>query len=350
MIDASFTKLLMHWHSHFNKREMPWKGEKDPYKVWLSEIILQQTRVDQGWQYYEKIIKAYPNIIALAAADDNAVFKLWEGLGYYSRCRNMLITARYISTELKGHFPNKYSDIIQLKGIGPYTAAAISSFCFNLPHAVVDGNVFRVLSRIGAIDYPIDSTEGKQYFTNYASKLLDKKKPGIYNQAIMDFGATVCTPKQPQCNICTLQKICTAYHANKIDYFPIKEKKLIKTTRHLNYFIIRYNNKILINQRMKKDIWQQLWQFVLYESNESIDWSKQLVIDTIHEQYGIEGCKVNHIMAAEAQQLTHRNIIGFFIDISIPKKIDLPTYEWVTANELKQKPFPRFCNQYIATL
>lgn len=350
MIDASFTKLLMHWHSHFNKREMPWKGERDPYKVWLSEIILQQTRVEQGRQYYENIIETYPHIHALAAADDIAVFKLWEGLGYYSRCSNMLTTARYISHVLKGHFPNKYADIIQLKGIGPYTAAAIASFCFNLPYAVVDGNVFRVLSRVGAISLPIDTTAGKQFFTAYADKLLHKKKPGLYNQAIMDFGATICTPKQPNCNSCTLQKICAAYHTNTIDDFPIKEKRLIKTKRHFNYFIFRHKNKILVHQRFEKDIWQHLWQFVLHETDAPIDWSIQLVKDRIKQLYGIENCIVKNIMPADAQLLTHRKINGFFIEIEILKKVNMQAHTWLSLTEIKQKPFPRFCNQYIATL
>lgn len=329
---------------------MPWKGEKDPYKVWLSEIILQQTRVEQGWQYYEKIIKAYPNINTLAAADDHAVFKLWEGLGYYSRCRNMLITARHISRKLNGLFPNNYTDLIKLKGIGPYTAAAIASFCFNLPHAVVDGNVYRVLTRVGAISQPIDTTAGKQYFTNYAGQLLHKKKPGLYNQAIMDFGATVCTPKQPNCNQCTLQKICKAYQTNMIDTFPIKEKRLIKTTRHFNYFIIRYKNNILINERVEKDIWQHLYQFVLYETNESIVWSEQLAKNVLKQNYEMGTCEVNRIITAIPQQLTHRKIIGCFIEINISRKFNMPTYQWVSLAEIKQKPFPRFCNQYIATL
>ena len=189
-----FSRILQKWNREKNTRQMPWKGEKDPYKIWLSEIILQQTRVEQGLNYYNNFIKTFPDVHKLAKAPEEKIFKLWEGLGYYTRCRNLIASARYISKELKGKFPDTYEEIKALKGVGPYTAAAISSFAFNLPHAVVDGNVFRVLARIFGISTPIDSTEGKKKFTELANKLLDKKQPGFYNQAIMDFGAVICKP------------------------------------------------------------------------------------------------------------------------------------------------------------
>src|SRR5579859_1431456 len=194
-----FTKTLLGWNSSGNFREMPWKGEKDPYKVWLSEVILQQTRVQQGWAYYEKFINAFPTIKDLAAALEQKVFKLWEGLGYYSRCRNLIATARKISDEYNGRFPHTYEEILALKGVGPYTAAAIASFAYNLPHAVVDGNVVRVLARFFGITTAADTTSGKKQFAELATALLDPSQAGIYNQAIMDFGATVCTPRNPQC-------------------------------------------------------------------------------------------------------------------------------------------------------
>ena len=206
-----FTQQLLQWNQTANHRAMPWKGEKDPYKIWLSEIILQQTRVDQGWAYYEKFIFAYPTIQDLAKAKDEKVFKLWEGLGYYNRCRNLLHTARQITNHSKGIFPNTYDALLALKGIGPYTAAAIASFAFNLPYAVVDGNVFRVIARYEGIDVPTDTTAGKRLFETRAAALLDKKRAGLYNQAIMDFGATVCKPFAPNCNNCPLQKTCVAH-------------------------------------------------------------------------------------------------------------------------------------------
>jgi len=212
----------------YNNRAMPWKGEKDAYKIWLSEIILQQTRVEQGWDYYNRFIERFPQIQLLADAKDEEVFKLWEGLGYYSRCKNLLATARFITQEKRGIFPSAYKDILHLKGVGPYTAAAIASFAFNLPHAVVDGNVSRVLSRFFGIATPIDSTAGKQEFTALAQALLDQQSPGIYNQAIMDFGATICKPQLPLCADCPLQAECTAFQTGKISDLPVKEKKLQK--------------------------------------------------------------------------------------------------------------------------
>jgi A/G-specific adenine glycosylase len=201
------SNALLSWNRSGNQRAMPWKGEKDPYKIWLSEIILQQTRVEQGLKYYQNFIKLFPDVHVLANAPDEAVFKAWEGLGYYSRCKNLLVTARFISTELKGVFPANYESILALKGVGSYTAAAIASFAYNLPHAVLDGNVFRVLSRIFDIEVPIDSTEGKKQFSDLADLILPKKKAGEFNQAIMDFGAVICKPV-PECHLCFFKDGC----------------------------------------------------------------------------------------------------------------------------------------------
>jgi A/G-specific adenine glycosylase len=229
-MEKKFTEILMKWHKQHNSREMPWKGEKDPYKIWLSEIILQQTRVAQGWQYYTNFITRYPTIGQLAKAPDQEVFKLWEGLGYYNRCKNLLFTARQIVNEKNSIFPNQYEDLLALKGVGPYTAAAIASFAYNLPYAVVDGNVFRVLSRYFGIDDPIDSAKGKQVFTELAGKVLWKKEAGLYNQAIMDFGATVCKPFAPACSICPLQKYCRAFKEGRVNQLPVKEKHCSAST------------------------------------------------------------------------------------------------------------------------
>jgi A/G-specific adenine glycosylase len=190
-----FTDLLMDWDQELNDRPMPWKGEKDPYKIWLSEIILQQTRVEQGWAYYEKFVTNFPTIVDLAKAKEEKVFKLWEGLGYYNRCRNLLFTARIIKDQYQGVFPKNYNDILNLKGIGSYTAAAIASFAYNLPYAVVDGNVYRVLARYAGIELPIDSNEGKKTIASLAQELIAIDQAAAYNQAIMDFGASICKPK-----------------------------------------------------------------------------------------------------------------------------------------------------------
>lgn len=265
-----FAALLLKWNLEENTRQMPWKGEKDPYKIWLSEIILQQTRVEQGLSYYNKFIKTFPDVHRLAKTPDEKIFKLWEGLGYYARCRNLIATARFISKELKGKFPGDYENIKALKGIGPYTAAAISSFAFNLPHAVLDGNVFRVLARVFGIAAPIDSAQGKKIFTSLADELLDKKQSGLFNQAIMDFGAVVCKPAAPVCSTCVFKKHCFAFLNNKVDDLPVKEKKISIRKRWFYYLVMEHQKKIAIRKRTEKDIWQNLYEFPLIETtNES---------------------------------------------------------------------------------
>src|SRR5262245_7782259 len=253
-----FTKKLLTWNKSSNKRQMPWKGEKDPYKIWLSEIILQQTRVEQGLEYYKKFIAKFPTVHDLAKAPEQQVFKLWEGLGYYTRCKNLVATAKVISKEKGGKFPNTYEDIKSLKGIGPYTAAAIASFAFNLPYAVVDGNVFRVLARVFGISKATDSTKGKSFFNELATELLDTKQPGLYNQAIMDFGATVCKPALPLCTKCVMKNNCYAFLNDRVNELPVKEKKINIKKRWFYYLVMEYKNEIVVRQRTGKDIWQQL--------------------------------------------------------------------------------------------
>ena len=312
-----FTKTLLQWNEADNNRPMPWKGEIDPYKIWLSEIILQQTQVKQGWGYYERFITNYPTIQQLAAAKDEAVFKLWEGLGYYNRCKNLLFTARFITDNFNGIFPNKYDDIVALKGVGPYTAAAIASFAFNLPYAVVDGNVFRVLSRVFGIDTAIDSTKGKQAFTELANKILDQQQPGIYNQAIMDFGATVCKPFAPLCSTCTLQNSCVAYQKGSVNLLPIKEKVLTKKNRWLYYFIIECNGQVLVHKRAANDIWQSLYEFYILEANEQQYWDETIVSQWFRQQLGITDLTVINISAMQKQLLTHQQIKGQFIKVQL---------------------------------
>ena len=265
-----FFEFLIKWNRNENKREMPWKGEKDPYKIWISEIILQQTRVQQGLAYYNRFIEAWPNVKSLAKAKEQEVYKLWEGLGYYSRCRNLIASARYINDELDGRFPDTYEDILSLKGIGDYTAAAIASFAFNQPYAVVDGNVFRVLARFFGIQTPIDSTEGKKLFRSLANELIDKNNPAEYNQAIMDFGAVVCKPVLPLCSECPLQKKCVASQKNLVSLLPVKEKGIKIRQRFFNYLVVEHGDKIYIRQRTEKDIWQNLYEFILIETDRMI--------------------------------------------------------------------------------
>ncbi len=314
----AFTKILLKWNQTENHRSLPWKQEKDPYKIWLSEVLLQQTRAEQALPYYQKFINKYPNIIALANANEQEVFALWQGLGYYSRCRNLLFTAQFIRENYKGKFPEKYEEIRALKGVGDYTAAAITSFAYNQPYAVVDGNVYRVLARFFNISTPIDTTLGKKEFAIIAQQLLDKNNAAIYNQAMMDFGATVCTPKKPKCLECPLAKKCATYKIDLVESLPIKCKKLIIKERHFHYFVFTKNNKIYIQQRIKKDVWQNLWEFYLIEGQDA---------KLPQNEYGNE---ITPIYKTK-QKLTHQLIFSYFYILkNAPKNVKnlnlLPIY------------------------
>jgi A/G-specific adenine glycosylase len=343
-----FATILLKWNKEQNNRQMPWKGEKDPYKIWLSEIILQQTRVEQGLSYYQNFIKTFPDINKLAKAPDEKIFKLWEGLGYYSRCRNLIATARYIAKEKKGAFPDTYEEIVSLKGIGPYTAAAISSFAFNLPYAVVDGNVFRVLARLFGIDKPIDSTEGKKHFAALAEELLDKKQAGLYNQAIMDFGAVVCKPANPLCKTCVFKRTCSAFINKKVNELPVKEKKISIKKRWFYYLIMEYKNEVLIQQRTAKDIWQQLYEFPIIESLKELDRKNILVQAEKNKLFEKGNYEIVSISPLLKQQLSHQLIVGQFIKIKLKKRPSKKNEGcWVTKDKLDKYAFPGFINQYL---
>ncbi len=325
---------------------MPWKAETDPYRIWLSEIILQQTRVEQGLAYYERFINNYPTILSLANANDTDVFKLWEGLGYYSRCKNLLSTARQIATEYAGIFPATYDTILKLKGVGPYTAAAISSFAYNLPHAVVDGNVTRVLARYFGMDVAIDSTAGKQVFLEKAQRLLNKEAPGKYNQAIMDFGATVCKPQVPLCEECFLQTNCSALLTNQVQLLPVKSKKNIRRNRWLNYIIIQFGEGVYIRKRQGKDIWQNLYEFLLLESEHAVSAEELLDLDIL-AYLKAEKFTILHSSEVRKQVLTHQLVNGLFIHLMVYSPIYIPGYEWIDLKKLDRFPFPRFINSFL---
>jgi len=344
---STFPVLLLQWNSHLNTRKMPWKGEKDPYKIWLSEIILQQTRVEQGWKYYEKFITIFPDINKLAAAKDEKVYKLWEGLGYYSRCKNLIETARFISKKLNGKFPGTFEDILSLKGVGNYTASAIASFAYDLPYAVVDGNVFRVLSRVFGIKKAIDSTEGKKLFSQLAFELLDKKLPGIYNQALMDFGAVICKPQNPLCHKCVLRDHCLAYKKGLVNKLPVKEKKIKIATRWFNYLEIVHNDKIYIHKRVNNDIWKNLHEFVLIETNTDVSAKRLLAKAEKEKILNKDSYKVVSISPLYSQQLSHQKINGRFIQIAIKKEFVLPGFKPVSLKQLSRHAFPRLLNAYF---
>jgi len=329
---------------------MPWKGEKNPYKIWLSEIILQQTRVEQGWAYYEKFVKTFPTIQLLANAKDEKVFKLWEGLGYYNRCRNLLFTARFIVHDLKGKFPTTYDQLLELKGIGPYTASAIASFAYNLPHAVVDGNVFRVFARFYGIHTPTDTKEGIKIFNEIADKNLSKTSAGIYNQALMDFGATVCKPMAPICAACVMQKKCVAFQKNQVNQLPIKLKVIQKKKRYFDFFIFQLNDQILIQKREAGDIWQDLFQFYLVENESIVKATPTYFEEVLNAQLAIAktNAKVEKKSIGYHQQLTHQLLDVRYFSIrlkSIPAVFAKAL--WVKRSEIKKYPFPKIINQFL---
>lgn len=334
-----FGSALLYWNSTKNFRQMPWKGEKDPYKIWLSEIILQQTRVEQGLKYYDQFLNAFPTVKHLATASEQKVFKLWEGLGYYNRCRNLIFTSKFIYNHYKGIFPATYEEILALKGIGTYTAAAIASFAYNLPFAVLDGNVYRVLSRIHGISSPIDTIEGKNLFTNLADFHLPKNKAGEYNQAIMDFGATVCKPV-PDCNNCFYKKNCIAFQANKQLQLPVKNKKLQKRDRWFHYFILENKDSVAVVKRKGNDIWQNLYQFPMVEASSSIIKAKTI------EDLGIKLIRKKKLWSS-SQKLTHQQIHFTFYKISFEERIAIEEYQWVKKKDLHEYPFPRTIKLYI---
>ncbi len=255
-----FRAALADWQQAFG-RELPWTQTKDPYRIWVSEIILQQTRVAQGLPYYERIIARYPTVDDLAETEDVLFFKEWEGLGYYSRARNMLQTARWISRENRGRFPNTYEQLLRLKGIGPYTAAAIASFAFDLPHAAVDGNVIRVLSRLLGIYEAVDTPMVRQFIQDTASDLIDPLSPGRFNQAMMDFGSLVCAPKNPTCEICPFSNLCIAYKESTQHLIPRKSSKTARKKRFFLYYWCFEEGKVLVKERKQADVWRNLWEF-----------------------------------------------------------------------------------------
>jgi len=266
-----FSNTLIYWYLQ-NNRELPWRKSKNPYHVWLSEIMLQQTRVAQGMAYYLKFTETFPTVFDLANADESTVLKMWQGLGYYSRARNLHFTAKYVAKELNGVFPSTYKELIKLKGIGDYTASAIASICFNEPNAVVDGNVYRVLSRYFGIKTAINSSAGIKEFKILAQTLLDTSQSGTYNQAIMDFGALHCKPQNPLCETCPFADSCVALEKNLIKELPVKEKKIKVRNRYFNFLVIKTaDEKTILTERKGKGIWQGLYQFPLIESDTNIN-------------------------------------------------------------------------------
>lgn len=323
----SFTTTLLHWFRE-NGRDLPWRQTRDPYAVWLSEIILQQTQVKQGWDYWLRFMRRWPTVEALAAASEDEVLREWQGLGYYSRARNLHAAARQI-VEM-GTFPDTIEGIKSLKGVGDYTAAAIGSIAFDLPAAVVDGNVYRVLARHYGIDTPINTTEGKKEFTALAQSLLPPDEASAYNQAIMDFGAIQCTPKSPRCLICPLQLTCIALREGKVEQLPAKLKTLKVKERHLIYTYIRCQGHTAIHRRPAGDIWQGLYE--------------PLLTDAPQPGAVLLRQNLKHV-------LTHRVLYADFYLLEASSRPPLPAdYIWIPEADIDNYAVPRLVELLLETL
>ncbi len=341
-----FHKILNLWYQQ-NKRILPWRKNHEPYSVWVSEIILQQTRISQGTDYFIRFIQQFPDIRSLASASEEEILKTWQGLGYYSRARNMHAAARQIINQYNGQFPETYDELKKLKGIGDYTAAAIASISFGAEKAVVDGNVFRVLSRIFGIQTPIDTLKGKKELSELAQSLLDKQNPGHYNEALMDFGAIQCTPRNPSCTACLFKDKCYAFLNSKIDYFPVRSKKVSQKKRYFNFLFIRHKNNFFFEQRIAKDIWHNLYQLPLIETFTQIDESELISIPEFASL--IKGLKVT--VKADSptfiHPLTHQNLSIRFFQISLPKPIKNSAWIATDFKSFSRYPVPKPIEAYL---
>ncbi len=350
---ADFGEQLIKWYE-VNKRNLPWRNTRDPYKIWLSEIILQQTRVEQGLNYYLKFVDHYPDVQKLALARQDDIYKLWQGLGYYNRANNMMIAAKTIVNEFDSNLPADYHALQKIRGIGSYTAAAIASIAFGISKPVVDGNVFRVLSRIYAITTPINTTTGKKEFEHLASILMSDHKPGTFNQALMEFGALFCKPKNPDCPQCIFNDRCLAWQNKSVTQYPVKNKKKAVRKRYFYYFVVKSveNNEsfLLLQKRGEKDIWKNLYEFP------SVEFSKKLDVDVALTQFKaknlikLDNYQINNISNSYTHQLTHQQINAVFINLIVNKieKIEAEnSILLVNQNEITNYPVSRLIEKYM---
>ncbi len=347
-----FAKKLLTWYQEFG-RKMPWRETDNPYYIWLSEIILQQTRIEQGRSYYEHFVQEYPTVADLANASEERVLKSWQGLGYYSRARNLHAAAQYVAEELEGKFPDTYESILALKGVGRYTAAAIASFAYRLPYPVIDGNVYRLISRLYGIYTPIGTDQAYNEFEQLLLNLIDRERPDLFNQAIMDFGSIYCKPTGCDCQNCIFRQECVAFRDGKVELLPVKPQKVQVKERYFYYIDVRWNNHLLMHQREAGDIWQGLYELPLHETElpiRSTSLKKEIskVLETWlgHEPERLElGPELKH-------QLTHRTIRAQFLKANyatepskIPEKMRI-----VGLQELKSLPISRLIDRYLSKM
>ena len=343
-----FRRPLYKWYK-FNKRDLPWRETKDPYRIWLSEVILQQTRVQQGISYYNRFTEAFPAVRDLANATEDEVLKLWQGLGYYSRARNLHKTAKIITEKYAGNFPTEYSEIIKLKGIGPYTAAAIASIAFSLPYPAIDGNVYRVLSRYFGIDTPINSTVGKNQFQKLAEELLHTGDPGMHNQALMEFGALQCSPKSPDCNKCPLFSTCFAAQNQKIDTLPLKTKTTKQRERYFYFYLLEQGGFVYLEKRTKNDIWKNLYQLPMIElATQASD--EEILINDIAFINGIH-YNLHSISKEKKHILSHQIIRAKLIRVEILEDVTIqePIFR-VNKKDISKFAVPRLLELFFEDL
>ena len=347
MDDREISGILIHWYEK-NKRELPWRETGDPYLIWISEIILQQTRVAQGLDYFNRFVQRFPDVRSLAEVDEDEVMKYWQGLGYYSRARNLHAAAK----SMNGVFPETYPEVLALKGVGEYTAAAICSFAYGMPYAVVDGNVYRVLSRYFGIDTPIDSTEGKKLFAALADEMLDKKHPAVYNQGIMDFGAIQCTPQSPNCLFCPLAGGCSARSKGLMTKLPVKQHKTKTTNRYFNYIYVRAGAYTFINKRTGNDIWKNLFELPLIETPTALSEEEFLALPEFRAFFASGEVPVVRSVCREVKHvLSHRVIYANLYEVTLSENLtSFGDFQKIKVEELEQYAISRLVQTLLQAL
>lgn len=342
-----FSKKIISWYEQ-NKRDLPWRHTSDPYKIWLSEIMLQQTRIAQGLPYYQKFIETFPDVISLANAKEDRVLRLWQGLGYYSRARNLHACAKKITSELDGKFPQTFDELKNLPGIGTYTAAAIASIAFREPVAVVDGNVYRVLARFFGIDLDIASSEGKAYFFKKANELINMERPDLFNQAVMEFGALHCTPQNPKCGSCIFIRSCVAYQKELQNMLPVKEGKQKVRKRYFTYIVIEHRGRLLMRKRKDGDIWNGLYDFFLIENSRLVNIEKLLSeFPDLTTTSSVETTKVYKHILSHQHLITRFVRIQISLDQSFKKFIRQNGFAFYTMKQISNLPKPVLITKFL---
>lgn len=337
---------ILDWYNH-NKRDLPWRYTKDAYLIWVSEIIMQQTRILQGLSYYQRFVNAFPDIATLASSAEDDVLLLWQGLGYYSRARNMHHTAKYILQELNGVFPDTFDEIVKLKGIGNYTAAAIASVCFNQVKPAIDGNVYRVFTRIFDIDAPVDKRAGQKQVEDLSRQEIVKENPGDYNQAMMDFGAVICTPKNPGCRVCPVSNQCMALKNNQVQNRPVKSMKQKIRKRYFHYLVVLHNNRVVIQKRETNDIWKNLFEFPLVEAENVLELKELMESIQVKMLQFDAHPEIVHYKKIKTHKLSHQHIYSQFLMIKVNELVLPKGCHEVAFEELSDYPFSKLILNYL---